>query len=125
MLKLILNNISKILTFADSEFLELLIAILHTFLLPIAVITEIGFKWHIVFMAFFGGLFQFYSVGTRNLKCRYYSTIIATLVAVLTTEEYIITGRMYEATSRWGWAIIAIAAIINQIRVTKQWKAKS
>ena len=119
------TNIKTILSFADSEFLELLIAVLHTFLLPLAVITEIGFKWHIVFAAFFGGLFQFYSVGMRNLKCRYYSTIIATIVAFLTTEEYIITGKMFEAPSRWGWALISLAAIINQIRVTKQWKHKN
>lgn len=116
------KNIKTILSFADSEFLELLIAILHTFLLPLAVWSEIGFKWHIVIAAIGGGLFQFYSVGMRDLKCRYYSTIIATIVAFLTTEEYIITGKMMEAPSRWGWAIIAIAAVVNQIRVTKQWK---
>jgi len=124
-IRTIRKNIVTIIGFADSEFLELLIAILHTFLLPLAVITEIGFKWHIVIAAIGGGLFQFYSVGTRNLKCRYYSTIIATIVAFLTTEEYIITGKMMEAPSRWGWAIIAIAAVVNQIRVTKQWKAKN
>jgi len=119
---LIKKNIKTILSFADSEFLELLIAILHTFLLPLAVITEIGFKWHVIIMAVVGGLFQFYSVGMRDLKCRYYSTIIATIVAFLTTEEYIITGKMMEAPSRFGWLIIAFAAIVNQIRVTKQWK---
>lgn len=123
-LRTIRKNIVTIIGFADSEFLELLIAVLHTFLLPLAVITEIGFKWHIVIAAIGGGLFQFYSVGTRNLKCRYYSTIIATIVAFLTTEEYIITGKMMEAPSRWGWAIIAVAAVINQIRVTKQWNHK-
>lgn len=121
--KQIKKNLKTIIGFADSEFLELLIAILHTFLLPLAVISEIGFKWHIVFMAFFGGLFQFYSVGMRDLRCRYYSTIIATIVAILTTEEYIITGLMWEAPSRFGWLIIAVAAVINQVRVTKQWKA--
>ena len=120
--KQIKKNLKTIIGFADSEFLELLIAILHTFLLPLAVISEIGFKWHIVFMAFFGGLFQFYSVGMRDLRCRYYSTIIATIVAILTTEEYMITGLMWEAPSRFGWLIIAVAAIINQVRVTKQWK---
>jgi len=121
--KQIKKNLNTIIGFADSEFLELLIAILHTFLLPLAVISEIGFKWHIVFMAFFGGLFQFYSVGMRDLRCRYYSTIIATIVAILTTEEYMITGLMWEAPSRFGWLIIAVAAVINQVRVTKQWKA--
>lgn len=123
--KLIKKNLKTIIGFADSEFLELLIAALHTFLLPLAVISEIGFKYHIVFFAFFGGLFQFYSVGMRDLRCRYYSTIIATIVAILTTEEYFITGLMFEAPSRFGWLIIAIAAVINQVRVTKQWKAKS
>lgn len=124
-LKLIRKNISTVLSFADSEFLELLIAVLHTFLLPAAVWAEIGFKWHIILVAIAGGLFQFYSVGMRDLRCRYYSTVIATLVAFLTVEQYIMTGLLWEAPSRFGWVIIAIAAIINQIRVTKQWRAKN
>ena len=123
--KLIKKNLKTIIGFADSEFLELLIAILHTFLLPLAVWSEIGFKWHIILFAVGGGLFQFYSVGMRDLRCRYYSTIIATIVAFLTTEEYIITGKMFEAPSRFGWLIIAVAAVINQLRVTKQWRAKN
>lgn len=116
------NNIKTILSFADSEFLELLIAILHTFLLPLAVWSEIGFKWHVIFLALAGGIFQFYSVGMRDLKCRYYSTIVATFVAILTAEQYLMNGLMFEAPSRFGWLIIAFAAIVNQIRVTKQWK---
>jgi len=123
--KLIKKNLKTIVGFADSEFLELLIAILHTFLLPLAVWAEIGFKWHIILVAIGGGLFQFYSVGMRDLRCRYYSTIIATIVAFLTTEQYFMAGLMWEAPSRFGWLIIAFAAIINQIRVTKQWKAKN
>ena len=119
------TNLKTILSFADSEFLELLIAILHTFLLPLAVITEIGFKWHVIIMAIGGGIFQFYSVGIRDLKCRYYSTIVASFVAILTAEQYLMNGLMWEAPSRFGWLIIAFAAIINQIRVTKQWKAKN
>ena len=123
--KLIRKNIATVLSLADSEFLELLIAVLHTFLLPAAVWAEIGFKWHIIFVAVAGGLFQFYSVGMRDLRCRYYSTVIATLVAFLTVEQYIMTGLLWEAPSRFGWLIIAIAAVINQIRVTKQWRAKN
>jgi len=124
-IKLIKQNLKTIIGFADSEFLELLIAILHTFLLPLAVWSEIGFKWHIVLVAIAGGLFQFYSVGMRDLRCRYYSTIIATIVSFLTTEQYFMTGLMWEAPSRFGWLIIAFAAVINQIRVTKQWRAKN
>src|SRR5210317_1565654 len=123
--KLMKKNLTTILSFADSEFLELLIAILHTFLLPAAVWAEIGFKWHIIFIAIGGGLFQFYSVGMRDLRCRYYSTVIATIVAFLTVEQYMMTGLLWEAPSRWGWAIIAVAAVINQVRVTKQWKVKN
>jgi len=123
--KLIKKNLKTIIGFADSEFLELLIAVLHTILLPAAVWAEIGFKWHIIFTAVAGGLFQFYSVGMRDLKCRYYSTVIATLVAFLTVEQYLMTGLLWEAPSRFGWLIIAFAAVINQVRVTKQWRAKN
>ena len=104
---------------------RLFLVCIDAFLLPLAVWSEIGFKWHIIVFAVGGGLFQFYSVGMRDLRCRYYSTIIATIVAFLTTEEYIITGKMFEAPSRFGWLIIAVAAVINQLRVTKQWKAKN
>lgn len=123
--KLIKNNLKTIVGFADSEFLELLIAGLHAFLLPLAIWAEIGFKWHIIITAVAGGLFQFYSVGMRDLKCRYYSTVIATLVAFLTVEQYIMTGLLFEAPSRFGWVFIAGAAVINQVRVTKQWRAKN
>ena len=119
------NNIRTILSFADSEFLELLIAVLHTFLLPLAVWSEIGFKWHVIVLAIGGGMFQFYSVGIRDLRCRYYSTIVATFVSLLTTEQYMMSGLMFEASSRFGWLIIAAAAIVNQLRVTKQWKHKN
>lgn len=119
------KNIKTILTFADSEFLELLIATLHTFLLPFAVWAEIGFKWHVILMAIGGGVFQFYSVGTRNIRLRYYSTIVASFVAILTAEQYMMNGLMWEAPSRFGWVIIMFAAIMNQIRITKQWKHKN
>jgi hypothetical protein len=119
------RNIKMILGFADSEFLELLIAVLHTFLLPLAVWSEIGFKWHVILMAIGGGIFQFYAVGTRNIRLRYYSTIVATFVAILTSEQYLMNGLMWEAPSRFGWLVITFAAIVNQIRVTKQWKHKN
>lgn len=121
-MKHIYLNLKTVLTYADSEFLELLIAILHTFLLPIAVITEIGFKYHIIAIAFFGGAFQLYSVGIRNLRYRYISCGIATVVSLFTALNYATAGLLAEAPSRYGWIIIAFAAIVNQIRITKQYK---
>ncbi len=118
----VLKNLKTILTYADSEFLELLIAILHTFLLPVAVISEMGFKWHIIIIAILGGSFQLYSVGIRNLKCRYYSCAIATVVSLWTALEYGLNGLFIEAPSRYGWLIIALAAIVNQLRITKQYR---
>ena len=118
----ILKNLKSILTYADSEFLELLIATLHTFLLPVAVISEMGFKWHIIIIAIVGGSFQLYSVGIKNLKCRYYSCAIATIVSCWTALEYGILDLFHQAPSRYGWIIIAGAAIVNQVRITKQYK---
>lgn len=118
----VLKNLKTILTYADSEFLELLIAILHTFLLPIAVISEMGFKYHIVLLAILGGSFQLYSVGVRDLRLRYYSCAIATIVSLYTALEYALLGLLSQAPSRYGWVIIAVAAVVNQIRITRQYK---
>jgi len=117
----ILQNLRSTLKYADSEFLELLIAILHTFLLPVAVISEMGFKWHIIIIAILGGSFQLYSVGMRDLKCRYYSCAIATIVSLWTALEYGLNGLFTDAPSRYGWLIIALAAVVNQLRITKQY----
>lgn len=121
-MRTVIKNLKTIITYADSEFLELLIAVLHTFLLPVAVISEMGFKWHIIAFAILGGSFQLYSVGVRDLRCRYYSCFIATIVSLWTALEYSLHGLMSEAPSRYGWLIIAFAAIINQIRITKQYR---
>jgi hypothetical protein len=121
-MKNIVHNLKTVLTYADSEFLELLIAILHTFLLPVAVITEMGFKWHIIAIAFFGGAFQLYSVGVRSLKYRYFSCGIATVVSLFTALNYATAGLLAEAPSRYGWVIIAFAAVVNQVRITRQYK---
>lgn len=121
-MRTILKNLKTIIGYADSEFLELLIAVLHTFLLPVAVITEMGFKWHVIAIAVIGGLFQLYSVGIKDLRCRYYSCAIATVVSLYTALNYASHGLLQEAPSRYGWVIIAFAAIINQIRITKQYR---
>lgn len=121
----IVKNIRTILGFADSEFLELLIGFLHTFLLPFAVCFEIGFKWHIVLLAIIGGSFQLYSVGIRSIKMRYYSAMVASFVSVFTALNYATNGLLNAAPSRYGWLVIAFAALINQLRVTKEWKVKS
>lgn len=121
-MRTILKNLKTIATYADSEFLELLIAILHTVILPVAVITEMGFKWHIIVIAVLGGSFQLYSVGIRDLRCRYYSCAIATVVSLWTALEYGLNGLFTEAPSRYGWLIIAFAAVVNQLRITKQYR---
>jgi hypothetical protein len=124
-MKRIAKNIRTILGFADSEFLELLIGVLHTFLLPLAVCFEVGYKWHVVAIAIFGGTFQLYSVGVRSIKLRYYSSMVATFVSVFTALNYATAGLLNAAPSRYGWVVIAFAAIVNQIRVSKEWKVKS
>lgn len=116
------NNIKNIVTYSDSEFLELLIAFLHFMLLPIAVLVEIGFRPEIQILAVLGGLMQLYSVGTKNLSFRYASCYLAVLISVLTVETYY-TENLLEG-SRYGWLMIAIATMINLYRVGRQWTHK-
>lgn len=122
MVKRAVKNIKDILTYSDSEFLELLIAFLHFILLPLAVLVEIGVRPEIQILAVLGGLFQLYAVGIRNLTCRYISCYVAVLVSLLTVETYYSEGLL--EGSRYGWLMIAIATIVNLFRVGRQWTHK-
>ena len=122
MVKRAVKNIKDILTYSDSEFLELLIAFLHFILLPLAVLVEIGVRPEIQVLAVLGGLFQLYAVGIRNLTCRYISCYVAVLVSLLTVETYYSEGLL--EGSRYGWLMIAIATIVNLFRVGRQWTHK-
>jgi hypothetical protein len=122
MVKQAIKNLKDILTYSDSEFLELLIASMHLILLPLAVLVEIGIRPEIQILAVLGGLFQLYAVGIRNLTCRYISCYAALLISVLTVETYYTEGLL--EGSRYGWVIIAIATLVNLLRVGRQWTHK-
>lgn len=118
----VIANIKDILTYSDSEFLELLIAFLHFLLLPLAIYVELGMQPIVQALAVAGGLFQLYAVGIRNLTCRYISCYVAVLVSLFTVETYYTEGLL--EGSRYGWLMISVAAIINLFRVGKQWTHK-
>lgn len=118
----VIANIKDILTYSDSEFLELLIAFLHFLLLPLAIYVELGMQPIVQALAVVGGLFQLYAVGIRNLTCRYISCYVAVLVSLFTVETYYTEGLL--EGSRYGWLMISVAAIINLFRVGKQWTHK-
>ena len=118
----VIANIKDILTYSDSEFLELLIAFLHFLLLPLAIYVELGMQPMVQALAVVGGLFQLYAVGIRNLTCRYISCYVAVLVSLFTVETYYTEGLL--EGSRYGWLMISVAAIINLFRVGKQWTHK-
>lgn len=118
----VLQNIKDILTYSDSEFLELLIAFLHFLLLPLAIYVELGMQPIVQLLAIAGGLFQLYAVGIRNLTCRYISCYVALIISLFTVETYY-TGGLLEG-SRYGWLMISVAAMVNLLRVGKQWMHK-
>lgn len=122
MVKRVLKNLKDIITYSDSEFLELLIAFLHFILLPAAILIEVGLRIEVQALAVLGGLFQLYAVGTKDLTCRYIACYTAVVISALTVLTYIGAGMLNG--SRYGWVMISIASVINLYRVAKQWTHK-
>ena len=124
-MKTVLDNIKNIITYSDSEFLELLIGILHFAVLPIALWVEIPMSVLVkqeITLSVIGGFFQLYAVGTRDLTCRYIACYVSVVVSVLTVINYFSEDML--RGSCLGWVLIFIASVINLYRVGKQWTHK-
>jgi hypothetical protein len=121
-MKDVLKNLKELFLWSDSEPNEILIGILHAFILPFAIL-EIGHMWFIQVVAVLAGLFQLYSVGTKDIWCRRLACTIAMVVSSATVVNYIMAGMM--KGSQLGWFLILIFTLWNLIRVTREYHYKN
>jgi hypothetical protein len=114
-----LKRFKEIFLYSDSEPNEVLIGLLHAFILPFAML-EIG---HPILLFQIGasmvGFFQLYAVlYDGSLKVRKYAVQAACLVAIATVMNYCLSGLMQG--SHFGWILILIFTIWNLIRITRE-----
>tara|TARA_R110000796_G_scaffold24946_4_gene70865 strand:+ start:556 stop:927 length:372 start_codon:yes stop_codon:yes gene_type:complete len=120
-MKKIFSNLKELFLWSDSEPNEILIGLLHAFILPIAIL-EIGSLWFMQVIAISSGLFQLYAVGTKDIWCRRLACFISVVVSFTTVVDYITTGAM--KGSQLGWILIFIFAVWNLTRVSKEYRHK-
>jgi hypothetical protein len=113
------KRFKEIFLYSDSEPNEVLIGILHAFILPFAML-EMG---HPILLfqisASFVGFFQLYAVlYNGKLKIRKIAVQLACIVAITTVINYCMAGIMQG--SHFGWLLILIFTIWNLVRVTKE-----
>lgn len=119
-----LKRFKQIFLYSDSEPNEVLIGLLHAFILPIAML-EMGDP-SIIFqvLASASGFFQLYSVlYNGKLTIRKIAVQLATLISIATCINYFMMGMLNG--SHFGWLLILIFAIWNLIRVTRESLLKS
>ena len=114
-----LNRFREIFLYSDSEPNEVLIGLLHAFILPVAML-EMGSPSIILQIgASAVGFFQLYAVlYVGSLKTRKIAVQLATLVAISTVINYFLSGMLHG--SHFGWLLILIFAIWNLVRVTRE-----
>ena len=113
------KRFKQIFLYSDSEPNEVLIGLLHAFILPVAML-EMG-EPSLLFqiLASGVGLFQLYSVlYNGSLTIRKIAVQLATLVSIATCINYFMMDMLNG--SHFGWLLILIFAIWNLIRVTKE-----
>ncbi len=121
-MKQILKNLKELFLWSDSEPNEILIGALHAFVLPFAIL-EIGNIWYLQLAGILGGLFQLYSVGTKDIYCRRIACIVAMTISFATVVDYITAGMM--KGSQLGWFLILVFTLWNLIRVSKEYHYKN
>jgi len=112
-LRIVGKNLRDILLYSDSYLFELFVGALHFFILPLAIL-EIGWLLDVQILGVLIGGFQLYSVGMKDMKCRYYACLSAFILAMITVVHYALVGMM--AGSQLGWALVTLMAFINLYR---------
>jgi len=113
------NRFKEIFLYSDSEPNEVLIGLLHAFILPFAML-EIGNPILLFQLgASLVGFFQLYAVlYDGSLKIRKWAVQAACLIAIATVINYSMSGLMHG--SHFGWLLILIFTIWNLIRITRE-----
>ncbi len=114
-----LKRFVQIFLYSDSEPNEVLIGLLHAFILPIAMLEMGDPSLLFQILASAVGFFQLYSVlYNGNLKIRKIAVQLATLVSIATCINYFMMDMLNG--SHFGWLLILIFAIWNLVRVTRE-----
>lgn len=114
-----LERAKAILKYTDSESNEMMVGLLHAFILPLAM-CELGRPWMILQIAAFGaGLFQLYCVlYDGRLSMRLLAVQIATLISMVTIANFLLAGLMHG--SHFLWLLIGVMTLWNLYRVTTE-----
>lgn len=113
------KRFKQIFLYSDSEPNEVLIGLLHAFILPIAMLEMGDPSLLFQILASAVGFFQLYSVlYNGKLIIRKIAVQLATLVSIATCINYFMMDMLNG--SHFGWLLILIFAIWNLVRVTKE-----
>jgi hypothetical protein len=116
-LSIVGRNLKDILFYSDSYLFELFVGSLHMFILPFAIL-EIGLLLDVQILGVLIGGFQLYSVGMKDMTCRYYACLAAFILAMITVVHYALVGML--AGSQLGWALVTAMAAINLVRTFQE-----
>ena len=109
----------SIFKYSDSEPNEVFTSVLHTFILPVALWTEMFSSPLLCLFSMACGVYQGYAVlWSGDLKFRLLAVKIAFLVAVATVLNYLLEGMLHG--SNMGWVLVLIFSAWNIIRVENQ-----
>jgi hypothetical protein len=114
-----IKRVVSIFKYSDSEPNEVFTAVLHTFILPAALYTEMFSSPWLCLASMACGVYQGYAVlWSGGLGVRANAVKIAFLVAVATVLNYWMEGMLHG--SNMGWLLVLIFSGWNIIRVENQ-----
>jgi hypothetical protein len=114
-----IKRVVSIFKYSDSEPNEVFTSVLHTFILPAALYTEMFSSPWLCLASMACGVYQGYAVLWHGgLGIRANAVKIAFLVAVATVLNYLMEGMLHG--SNMGWLLVLIFSGWNIIRVENQ-----
>lgn len=119
MLKIWFSRLYQVWVYSDSQPTEILLALCSIFLVPTAIITEVGSFYFYVGISILSGIYQIMCVARHDLKCRVRASVITFSVYCATVIMYL-THVGFPSTTHYGWLVFVLAAYGSMSRVTKE-----
>lgn len=116
-----IKKLSNILTYCDSEPIEVLLGLTWLFVFPIICTIQIGFEWLIIFPSIILGYVIIKGVVDYEIRIRKALAYAGFLFSLLISGTFLFNHNILDYPTQVMWLLISLLALFNLVNISKRY----